>query len=85
MSDTKEIQTALNDGKLIIGTDRVMKGLKDGSMKKVFVTSNAPDVVKEDVSHYAKLSGAEIIFLDATNEEIKELCKKPFNISLVGI
>ncbi|MFT4326285.1 MAG: ribosomal L7Ae/L30e/S12e/Gadd45 family protein [Candidatus Woesearchaeota archaeon] len=85
MSDTKEITKALQDEKLVIGTETVLKGLKIGSIKKVFVTANAPDVVKDDVAYYAKLAGAEVEHLELTNEGMKELCKKQYNISLVGI
>lgn len=79
-----EIQKALVDQKLIIGTDKVMKGLKNGEIATVFVTINAPEIVKSDIEHYAKLSGANIAELDETNEELGEICKKRFSISLVA-
>lgn len=80
-----EIQKSLVDEKLIVGTDKVMKGLKNGEISKVFVTVNAPEIVKGDIAHYSKLSGAEITDLDVTNEELGELCKKRFSISIVAI
>jgi len=83
-SVTQEIQKAIKDEKIIIGTDRVIKGLKKGEVKKVIITTNAPEIVKEDISHYGKLAGAEIIIEKITNEELKEICKKPFNISIIG-
>lgn len=79
-----EIQKALVDEKLIIGTDKVMKGLKNGEISKVFVTVNAPEIVKGDIEHYSKLSGADVADLDVTNEELGEICKKRFSISLVA-
>jgi large subunit ribosomal protein L30e len=80
-----EIQKALEANKIILGTDRVIKGLKNGELKKVFVTSNAPQIIKEDVAHYAQLGNTQVVELVETNEDLKERCKKPFFISVVAI
>ena len=80
-----EISKALADGKLIIGTDRVLKGLKNTELSKVFVTSNISEIVKGDIEHYAKLSDTEVLYLDLNSEDLGEVCKKRFNISLVAI
>lgn len=79
-----EIQAALTEEKLVIGTDTVVKGLKNGEVAKVFVTSNAPEIVKSDLYHYAKLSEAEVVELAESNEELRDLCKKRFLISVVA-
>lgn len=79
-----EIQKALESGNMIIGTDVVMKGLKNNELKKIFVTSNAPEIIKRDIAHYAQLNGTEVLHLEESNEDLKEICKKPFLISLVA-
>jgi len=80
-----EITNALSDKKLVIGTDAVIKGLKKETLTKVFLSSNTPEIVKMDVDHYAKLTGVKVVQLEVTNEEIGELCKKKFFISIVAI
>ncbi len=80
-----EIQNALIADKLIIGTDRVIKGLKNNEVAKIFVTVNAPEIVKSDLEHYSSLNKTSVIYLDTNSEELGEICKKRFNISLVAI
>jgi large subunit ribosomal protein L30e len=81
----KEIRDALKQKKLIIGTLSIMKNLKSGRIKKVFVTSNCPSGVKEGILHYAKLAKAEVVLLKQPNDELGALCKKPFSISVLGV
>ena len=50
-----EIKKKIKEGKVIIGTSRTVKALKLGKTDKVFLTSNCPDDVKEDIEHYSKL------------------------------
>ncbi|MGM5483957.1 MAG: ribosomal L7Ae/L30e/S12e/Gadd45 family protein [Nanobdellota archaeon] len=82
--DINEITEALNNEKLLIGTDVVMRNLKNGDLKKVYVTSNAPEIIKNDIDNYAKLTDTEVSFLEETNEDLKEICKKRFNVSIVA-
>ena len=75
----------LKTKKLVIGTDRTIKNLKLGKLGKIFLSSNCPAGVKEDVVHYSKLSKVEIIKLNYPNDEVGTLCKKPFSISVIGV
>ncbi len=80
-----EIRKLLGTGKLVIGTERVIKGLKRGEITKVLITSNCPEDVKEDITNYAKISKAEVVQLKIPNDEMGVVCKKPFSISVAGI
>ena len=80
-----EIRKLLGSDKLIIGTDRCMKLLRTGELKQVLVASNCQASVREDVEHYSKQTGAEVVVLDVPNEELGVFCKKPFNINVLGI
>ncbi|MBD3309681.1 50S ribosomal protein L30 [Candidatus Woesearchaeota archaeon] len=80
-----EIKGLLKEGKLVIGTSSVLKGLRSGRISRVFVSSNCPADVKEDIDNYSKLAGAEIVQLKYPNEELGDMCKKPFSISVLGV
>ena len=80
----EEIRKALAAEKLVIGTDVVLKRLKNGEVSKVFVANNTPEIVKSDIAHYAKLGKTEVAYLEESNEDLKEICKKRFNISIVA-
>jgi len=80
-----EIRKLLGSGKLVIGTDRCLKLLRQGKLKKVMLASNCNAIVVEDVQRYSGQTGAEVVVLDVPNEELGVFCKKPFHISVLGI
>ncbi len=80
----EEIRKIVKEGKAVIGTSRVVKGLKLGKITKVFITSNCPLKIKKDIKHYAGISGAKVVQLKQPNTELGVLCKKPFSISVLG-
>jgi large subunit ribosomal protein L30e len=80
-----EFKKLLKNKNLIIGTEKTIKQLRLGKLAKAFVTSNAPEKIRADINYYAKLSKTEVTNLKYTNEELGELCKKPFSISVLGL
>jgi large subunit ribosomal protein L30e len=83
--DLKELKSKLQEGKVILGTDRVMKALRNSATQKVFLASNTTEKTKEDVNHYANLSEVKIVNLELDNEELGVFCKKNFFISVLAI
>ncbi len=80
-----EIKKIIKDKKLVIGTEQTIKNLKQGKIKKVYLSSNCPKKVKEDIVHYAKTFGSEVEVLDVRNDELGVACKKPFSISVLSL
>ncbi len=83
--DVAKIKKALEDKRLVIGSNRLIKELKNGQIEEVFITSNCPEPLKNDFSGYTKISNKKTVELEITNEELGILCKKPFSINVVGI
>jgi len=81
----ESLKEAIEQGKVIIGADRTLKLLRKGELKEVYLSSNCPKQVKEDIEHYAKLHSIQLFRLKESNEELGVLCKKPFSISVIGI
>jgi len=82
----KDLKEAIQKGKgLIIGTQRTLKKLKMNELKKVYVSSNCPKDVLEDIGHYTKLYSIPLIKLNESNEELGIICKKPFFISVLSL
>jgi len=81
-----EIRKLLGSDKLIIGTDRVRKAVRSGEITKVFLATNAPVMLREQLERYRKL-GAPFELVDAglSNDELGTLCKKPFSIAALAI
>ena len=82
----KDLKEAVKDNKrLVIGTQRTLKKLKMNEVKKVYVSSNCPKDVLEDVEHYSKVHNISLVKLKETNEELGVICKKPFHISVLSL
>jgi len=82
--DVVDIRKLIDDKKLVIGTEIVIKKLKAGKISKVFLTSNCPNEVRDDIERYSAIAKAEVVQLDIPNDELGIICKKPFSISIVG-
>ena len=85
MSGIDDVKKILKEGKEIIGTKEVIKGLKLGKVSKVYITVNCPDDVKESVKKYAEMSKAEVVELKQPNDELGTVCKKPYSISILAV
>lgn len=84
-ANVQELKKALDTDKILIGTDRTIKNLKQGAVAKIYLAENVAAHVKNDIEHYAKLSKAEVVMLPFPNDELGAVCKKPFAISVVGL
>lgn len=80
-----EIKKILKEKNLVIGTERTIKNLKLGKVDKVILTSNCPEKIQNDVEYYAELGKVEVFKTKCPNEELGNMCKKPFAISVLSI
>ena len=80
-----ELRKLLTDKKLVIGTDRVLKHIKSGKLKQVYIASNCADSTKEDVLRYCKLAKTDVKELAYLSADLGVFCKKPFSISVIGV
>jgi large subunit ribosomal protein L30e len=79
-----ELIKLLKENKPLIGTNQVIKNLKLGKLKEIYLSSNCPKNTMEDIKHYAKLCNVKVNELKENNEELGTICKKPFSISVLG-
>ena len=80
-----ELKKYVKENKLLLGREVVMKSLKNGKVSRIFMSSNCPADLKDDVAHYTSLAGVEVVEVALTNEEFGTLAKKPFSISVMGL
>ena len=83
--EVTEIKKAIEVGKIVIGTERTLKSLKLGKLKKVFLANNCLQRTKQDVEYYSRLAKVEVVNLEEPNEELGTICKKQFSISVLSI
>ncbi len=78
-----DLKKAVKEEKLVFGTDRTLKMIRKSNAKKVFISSNCPKQVRDDIKHYASIAEIEVNELKEPNEELGIICKKPFSISVL--
>jgi len=85
MDHIANIKKALEDKKIIIGTERALKALKKDRLRTIYITKNCPPQVSGDLTYYAKLAQVETVHLEQPNDELGTLCRKPFSVSVVCV
>ena len=85
ISVLEEVKKNLKSKKLVFGTETTIKNMKLGKVSKVFVSTNAPAGIKQDLDHYAKLAGVQIISAGMQNNELGIYCKKSHLVSVIGL
>jgi len=80
-----EIKKLLGNEKLLIGQDRVLKKLREGEVKKVYLASNCSKEMIAEITHLSNLSETDVESVNVTNDELGAYCKKPFSIAVIGI
>ena len=80
----KELKLKIQEGKVILGAEVVLKRLRTSGLSKVYLASNCPDDLKEEIVNYARLSNVPVVELRQDNEELGVFCKKNFFVSVLG-
>lgn len=80
----KELRQKVTDNKVILGTERVMKALREQAVERVLIARNCPDQVRNDLDHYAHLVNIPVVILNLSNEELGIFCKKNFFVSVLA-
>lgn len=82
MNSLEQLKQDLKKHTPNVGVETVLKKLKKGELKKVYISDNCRD--KEAVLKLAGQSGAELHETGTNNVELGTICKKPFSISALG-
>ncbi len=77
----RELKVALKTGNVIFGSKEVLKLISLGKGKLVIVASNCPELVREQIEYYARLSNIPVYHASHTNMEIGEICQRRHSIS----
>ena len=81
----EEILKAEKEQRVIFGTKKTIKALKNNAVEKIYLASNCPEHLKKTLKSLADLDSIQMIELDKDSEEFSASCKKPFSISVACI
>lgn len=76
---------AISTGRIYLGSKVVAREVRRGRGKMVIVSSNCPEVSKERIEAYGRLSDIPIIRHQKDSIELGVLCGKPFPVSAIVI
>jgi len=82
---SRELQVAINTGKVIIGFKETKKALLTGAPKLVIIAANAPRWAKDDIEYYAKLAGVPVFTFPGSSIELGTAAKRPHKIMALAI
>ena len=78
-----DLRKAIKDKRIYYGADITIKMLKTGKLGEVFMASNCPARIKKDLRHFCNIANVKLNELEESNEELGNICKKPFSISVL--
>ena len=81
MSWRKELQTAVKEGKLILGVRGTLKSLKKSQGKFVVMAGDCPDA--KTIIYYADLAKVPVHEFGAGGGDLGATVKKPFSVFVV--
>jgi ribosomal protein L30E len=81
--DVLELKKLIEDSDIILGGDRTIKLLKAGKIDRVILSNDSKKNMLEKIRVVSQK--VAVIQTDRTKDDLAELCKKPFHISVIGI
>jgi ribosomal protein L30E len=83
--ELSEIKKLTKSGRLVIGTENSVKKLKADKLEKIWLSSNVPPSLKDDISRYGQMGKVKVVSLGIPNDELGVQCKKQFSVSVVSL
>ncbi|ARM75836.1 50S ribosomal protein L30e [Acidianus manzaensis] len=80
-----EIKNLLKSGKIIFGSRKTIKLLKNGKLKMVVIASTLKSTLRQDIIYYSKISGIPVYEYPGSGWDLGKLAGKPFLISTIGV
>ena len=80
-----DLKMELKDASLVLGTNRVVKQLREGNFSKVYIASNVPSNIEDDIAYNAEITETEVEKLNIPNDELGMVFKRPHSVLAVGV
>lgn len=81
----KEIRSAVDTGKVIMGERETLKAVKNRGLKLVICASNCKAELKEELEKHTNISEVPVYKFGGSSLELGAVCGRPHLISMLGI
>ncbi len=78
------LKEALKSQKVTIGSKEVVRKLKRGEVKKIFVASTCSQIMRDIIKRYVLQNKIEVVELSVPSSEVALLCKKNYPVSILS-
>lgn len=85
MDVDKAITLAVKTGKVVLGTKRTLKLLKQGKPKIVIISKNCPKETLEEILYYGKLSEISVYTYSGTSWDLGAVCGRPHIVACMAV
>lgn len=85
MTSQEELKKIAEKSKVVFGTNQIIKKLKQGKLTKVFIASNIPKNIEDDIRYNASISKTDIEKVNIPNDEFGIIFKRPHVLLTMGI
>ena len=80
MSLEKELRSAIQTGKVKIGSSSTLRGVKEGKGALVILANNCPSDFRQKIDQYIKTANIKVYVFEGTSKDLGGLCKKPHTV-----
>jgi ribosomal protein L30E len=84
-TNLEELKKLAGEGRIVFGSTDLIRKLKAGSLEKVYLASNIPSDVENDIRHNATIVGVEIEKTDMPNDEFSIIFKRSHVLLSIGV
>ena len=84
MEVIEELRKRLKTDTPIIGTNKVLSGLRKNEIKDIYYASSVSKETLGDLQHYQQIADVTLHAVPLPAVEVGILCKKPFGITVLG-
>ncbi|MFQ6085840.1 MAG: 50S ribosomal protein L30e [Candidatus Bathyarchaeia archaeon] len=81
----RSIQMAIETGKVVIGSNRIVKDTRLGKLKLIILSSDCPEDRGDEIRHLASLSMIPIYTFEGSSVHLGTVCGKLFRVAALGI
>ena len=78
------LRNAVKSEKITLGAKEVLRKLREGEVKKVFLANTCSPKVRNEIKRQALTKKVEIIELTIPSSEVALICKKNYPISILS-
>ncbi|MCA1813782.1 MAG: 50S ribosomal protein L30e [Halobacteriales archaeon] len=85
MDVNRALRTAVQTGKVVLGTKETLKAIDTGKAKLIVVSNNAPGEWGERITQRAKERNVPLYRFEGSNGDLGPACGKPFNVAALSV